>query len=385
MGVFVNQGEAMKRICILLLTVSAILVITPLAALADGETTVGAEIHAEHNLHLNDQGRGKNFHEFTINRGWLWVDHSFSDRYEARITVESEEPLMGESNGTGWTMRLRHAYLQVNELVNYVDLQAGLLDNYYISRVEDVWGYRYVDEVSLHKLGYLSEADIGVSLVGVCPGDWGVLVVQVLNGGGYFERDMNKYKDFIVLAEIHPFPKSPDFSEVALIGQYYMGWPNIADGSVGRSFSENTKKDRLSGGAIFQYRSWIRGFAEVFLTQDDSDWTNDTSDEFVDEAYGFSVLGSINIATSDTWLARVKVFGKYEWIDRNRNKELLFGDDEDARYLVAGASYEPVDGYELALSVRRDTENVLITSGSSQFITEEESNFFLISARAFVQ
>ena len=373
----------MKRICILLLTVSAILVITPLAAFADGETTVGAEIHAEHMLHLNDQGLGKNFHEFTIKRGWLWVNHSFNDRYEARLTIESDEPMQGASNGTGWTMRLRHAYLQVNDLIKYVSAQAGMVDNYYIMRVEDIWGYRFVDEVSLHKLGYMPEADIGVSLIGVCPGGWGTLVLQVLNGASYMERELNKYKDFAIVAEIHPFHKSPDFSEVALLGQYYYGFPNLVDNSGPVSFSENTKKTRMNGAFIFQYRNWVRGFAEIFLTQDDNDWTNNTNDEFVNEASGFTLFGSANIATSDTWLAHVKIFGKYEWINRNRNAtNSLAADEGDARYLIAGASYEPVDGYELALSVRRDTENVVV---DNSFINELERNFFLVSLRAFVQ
>ncbi len=371
----------MKRICILLLTVSAILVITPLAAFADGETTVGAEIHAEHMLHLNDQGWGKNFHEFTIKRGWLWVNHSFNDRYEAHLTIESDENGANELNSTGWTMRLRHAYLQVNDLISHINLQAGMVDNYYIMRVEEVWGYRYVDEVSLHKLGYIPEADLGISFIGMCPGDWGRLVLQVLNGASYTDRELNKYKDFAFTAEIRPFHKSPDFSEVAILGQYYYGWPNISDGSGMLSFSENTKKTRMNGAAIFQYRSWVRAFVEVFMTQDDNDWTNDTSDEFVQEAYGYSVFGKVNIATSDTWLARVKVFGKYEWIDRNRNAEGLQADEDDARYLIAGASYEPVDGYELALSVRRDTENVII---DNSFVNERERNFFLISLRALV-
>jgi len=373
----------MKRICILLLTVSAILVITPLAAFADGETKVGAEIHAEHSLHLNDQGKGKSFNEFELKRGWLWVNHTFSDRYEARLTVESYQPDGGDANSTGWMMRLRHAYLQVNQLIRYIDAQGGMIDNYYISRLEDVWGYRFVDEVSLHKLGYLPEADLGISLIGHCPGDWGVLVMQVFNGGGYTVREMNKYKDFEFVAEIRPFPKSPDFSEVALIGQYYLGWPNIPDNSGSTSFSSNTKKDRMSGGLIFQYRSWVRAFAEVFKTQDDNDWTNDTSKEFVNEAQGFTVFGRANIATSETWLANVRIFGKYEWIDRNRNAtDPLVADEGDARHLIAGASYEPVDGYELALSVRRDTVNEIV---DNSFINERESNFFLVSVRALIQ
>jgi hypothetical protein len=373
----------MKRICILLLTVSAILVITPLAVLADGETNYGAEIHVEHRLHLNDQGMGKSFNEFNVKRGWFWVHHTFSDRYEARLTLEAYDPMRNESNNTGWTMRLRHAYLQVNGLVRYVDAQAGMVDNYYIARVEKAWGYRFVDEVSLHKLGYLPEADLGVTLIGKCPGDWGVLVVQVLNGASYTERELNKYKDFAIVADIRPFPKSPDFSGVALLGQAYIGWPNIVDNSGSVSFPKNTEKNRLNGAAIFEYRNWLRAFAEVFQTKDDQNWTNDKSPQYVNEAVGFSLFGRVNIATSDTWLARVRVFSKYEWIDRNRNAtDPLLADEGDARYLIAGVSYEPVDGYELAISIRRDTENHVV---DNSYINEQESNSLLLGLRALIQ
>lgn len=58
----------MKRICIPLLLASVILYANPSVVWA-GETAFGAEIHAENLLHLNNQGRGKNFNEANISRG----------------------------------------------------------------------------------------------------------------------------------------------------------------------------------------------------------------------------------------------------------------------------------------------------------------------------
>ena len=370
----------MKRISLWLFAATVLLFASGAQVVA-AETTVGAEIHAQWLLHLNDQGLGKNFNYFNIHRGQLIVDHSFSEKYSAKIVVESYTN--GLSVNDGWSTRLRLAYLQANTVLPYTNIRFGMQNNLWNEKVEGVWGLRFVDAVSLYKLGYVDQADLGVSLIGNCPGGYGILAIQLVNGGGYHESEINKYKDCIIYGEFHPFPKNADWSEVALLVESYTGYPNIEDGSQGASFSENTMKNRLQGGAVVKYRKWLTAFGEYFVTRDDANWNNSTADEFVDEANGFSVFGRLYVATTEKWLSRVSIFGKYERVDKNKNAENpLVKDNGDARYLVAGLSYEPVDNYELAVVVKRDTVSELVNNVR---IEEVESNSLMFTMRAFIK
>lgn len=367
----------MKRVCRWLLAVTFLLTLSGAKVIA-GETTVGAEVHAHWMLHLNDQDLGKNFNYFNVHRGWLTVDHTFSDKYSANMIIEANTTGYAPSNS--WETHLRSAYFQVNTILPYTNVRFGMHSVLWIEKVESVWGLRFVDEVSLHKLGYLPEADFGVSLIGNCPGGFGVLAVQALNGPGYMQTELNKYKNFALYGEFHPFPKNADWSEIAILGQYYKGYPNVA--STGPGFSSNTKMDRMQGAVVIKYRKWLTGYAEYFVTKDDADQTNNTDDIFVQEANGFTVFGRLYVATTDKWLARVSVFGKYERVDKNKNAvSPLEQDNGDARYLVTGVAYQPIDNFELAIALRRDTVSEVVNNIR---IEENEANSLMFTMKAFI-
>jgi hypothetical protein len=373
----------MKRICVGLLAVAILLGIGSAQVLA-GETTFGGEVHAHWLLHLNEQGQGKNFNYFNVKRGWLIVDHKFDEKYEAHFILESAarggaSTLTGNS---GYDTRIRTAYIQANNVLRYLDLRFGMHDLLWMEAVEKLWGLRFVDEVSLHKLGYLNRADLGGSIVGHCPGAWGVLALQVMNGAGYTGTEENKYKDFVMFAKINPFPKSPDWSEVAFLGQYYMGYPNVSDGSGGVSFSDNTMKDRMQVAAVMKYRKWFTAFGEYFIAKDDANWNNNTDDEFVNEANGYTLFGRLYVATSEKWLSHVSLFGKYEWVDKNKNADGLDADDGDLRFLTVGAAYEVREGLEMAIVVRRDTVNEKVLDLR---IDEVETNSLQLTMKALIK
>ncbi len=377
----------MKRICMGLLAVVILLGIGAAQVLA-GETKMGGEVHANWLLHLNNQGLQKNFNSFNLSRARVAVEHKFDEKYQAELVIEALDRtwMLDEMAGTDWgsyDIKVRRAYLQGNKLLPYTDVRFGMHDLLWIEKVDRLWGLRFVDEVSLHKLGYLPEADLGVSLIGMCPGSWGVLAVQAMNGSGYMSGEANKNKNFAIYGELIPFPKSPDWSEVSIMGQIYEGWPNIADGSGGASFSDNTMMDRMQVGMTFKYRKWVTAFGEYFVAKDDADWTNNVDDEFVDEANGFTLLGRLYVATSEKWLSRVSLFGKYEWVDKNRNATgSLDQENGDARFLTAGVSYTPTEGAEVAFAVKRNTVSEI---ENNIRIEEVESNSISISIRALLR
>lgn len=346
----------MKRICLLLLVVTAFLLATN--SLTAGELKVSGVVFANWKMHLDDQGQGEKYNCFDISRARLILDQQYSEKFSANMAID----LIPRSSldAYGLEFRLLSAYIQGKSLIKYTTMRFGMQGLLWFDHVEKAWGLRYIDAVSLNKLGYLERSDLGFTIIGECPGNYGRLAMQIVNGGGFTKTEKNKNKDLIIFAAGYPLPKNPDFGEVGIMAQYYKGWPNLAyPESTATDFSKNTKRDRLQVAGVFKYRKWVNAVVEYFQTWDKNDATTATTKDNQEKAKGFSLMGKINVATAETWLAKVYCFAKYEWIDKHiqLDKALYpFETQEgDGQFLLGGFGYSPVDGYELAISVVRET------------------------------
>jgi hypothetical protein len=357
----------MKRICLLLLVVTAFLFATN--SLTAGEPKVGGAIFANWKMHLDDQGQGKNFNSlnsFDISRARLILDQQFGEKFSANLMIDVIP--RSSMDDYGLQYRLRSAYVQGDKLIKYTTMRFGMQSLLWFDYVEKAWGLRYLDAVSLDKLGYLERADLGLSVIGECPGNYGTLALQIVNGGGFTHREVNKNKDIIIFAAGYPFPKNPDFGETGILVQYYKGWPNIAntaDTSVAsQDFGKNTKKDRMQIAGVIKYRKWASAVVEYFQTWDKEDVATVMTDDNQEQAKGISLMGKLNVATAETWLSKVYLFAKYEWIDKHTqlDKGLFPYESQagDARFFLGGFGYSPVEGYELAISIVRESTKVPI-------------------------
>jgi hypothetical protein len=370
----------MKRICLLLLVVTAFLFATN--SLTAGEPKVGGVIFANWKMHLNDQGQGKNFNSFDIARARLIFDQQFGDKFSANLMIDLI-PRSG-TDAYGLQYRLRSAYIQGDKLIKYTTMRFGMQSLLWFDYVEKAWGLRYIDAVSLDKLGYLERADLGLSIIAECPGNYGTVALQFVNGGGYTQHEMNRNKDCVVFAAAYPLPKNPDFGETGVWAQYYKGWPNITNTATGdQNFHKNTKKDRMQVAGVVKYRKWVSGVVEYFQTWDKEDVTTIITKDNQEKAKGFSLMGKVNVATAETWLSKVYLFSKYEWIDKHTQLDKTLyqyaSQDGDARYFLGGVGYSPVEGYELAISIVRETTKVPNPIVNPVEIREDEKNSIQIN------
>ena len=370
----------MKRICLLLLVVTAFLFATN--SLTAGEPKVSGVLFANWKMHLNDQGQGKNFNSFDITRARLILDQQFGEKFSANLMIDVIPRSSMDEYGLQY--RLRSAYIQGDKLIKYTTMRFGMQGLLWFDYVEKAWGLRYIDAVSLDKLGYLERADLGLSIIGECPGNYGTLALQVMNGGGFTHHEMNKNKDFIVFAAAYPLPKNPDFGETGIWAQYYKGWPNITNTATGdQNFHKNTKKDRMQVAGVIKYRKWVSGVVEYFQTWDKEDVTTVITKDNQEKAKGFSLMGKINVATAETWLSKVYLFAKYEWIDKHTQLDKALYPFEsqagDARFFLGGVGYSPVEGYELAISIVRETTKVPSPLVNPVEIREDEKNSIQIN------
>ena len=379
----------MKRICLLLLVVTAFLFATN--SLTAGEPKVGGVLFANWKMHLNNQGQGKNFNSFDITRARLILDQQLGEKFSANLMIDVIP--RSSMDDYGLQYRLRSAYIQGDKLIKYTTMRFGMQSLLWFDYVEKAWGLRYIDAVSLDKLkdsqgnSYLERADLGLSIIGECPGNYGTVALQIVNGGGFTHHEMNRNKDFIVFAAAYPLPKNPDFGETGIWAQYYKGWPNITNTATGdQNFHKNTKKDRMQVAGVIKYRKWVSAVVEYFQTWDKEDVTTAITKDNQEKAKGISLMGKVNVATAETWLSKVYLFAKYEWIDKHTQLDKALypyeSQDGDARYLLGGVGYSPVEGYELAISFVRETTQVpspLVNPVESQ---EDEKNSIQINMTA---
>jgi hypothetical protein len=373
----------MKRICLLLLVVSAFLFATN--SLTAGEPKVGGVIFANWKMHLNDQGQGKNFNSFDITRARLILDQQFGEKFSANLMIDLIPRSSMDEYGLQY--RLRSAYIQGDKLIKYTTMRFGMQGLLWFDYVEKAWGLRYIDAVSLDKLGYLERADLGLSIIADCPGNYGTVALQVVNGGGFTQQEMNRNKDFIFFAAGYPLPKNPDFGETGIWAQYYKGWPNITNTATGdQNFHKNTKKDRMQVAGVIKYRKWVSCVIEYFQTWDKEDVTTIITKDNQEKAKGFSLMGKVNVATAETWLSKVYLFAKYEWIDKHTqlDKTLYAFESQngDARSFLGGVGYSPVEGYELAINLVRETSKIPSPLVNPIEVREDEKNSIQINMTA---
>jgi hypothetical protein len=260
--------------------------------------------------------------------------------------------------------------MRINNLMPMTDMVFGLQGLVWADKFLEAWGLDYVDEGSMEKLGYLHDADFGVSFYVVPTCGWGEVILQAVNGGGLTESEHNKNKDLVAFLQINPLKDQPGWSHSAIWAQYYKGWPNI-EPSGNLSFSDNTAQDRLSVAGLIKYSNWFTAYADYFLTTDDMNDTDvpDTTVTGVnlpdeEKANGVTVFAKVAVATAeDSWLSDVYLFAKYEYLDKHTDHEAeglqLYADEDDARFITIGAGYELTEGFHFALTLKRSTVNRL--------------------------
>lgn len=348
----------MNRASMLWLIVAGVLFVA--GSLFAGDTEVGGEVYARWNLALNDQSiasaeQVKNYNNFEIAQAWIDIHHTFNEKYWARLTTDLYS---GDSNVDAF---VQFAYLHINDVLPYTGLRFGLQEGVWADMVDKAWTLRYVDVASMEQFGYAEYADFGASLYSTCPGNWGSLVLQVTNGGGFNHSEANKYKDITLFAEVNPFKDNPDWSSSAIYGMYYYGFPNIAP-MPGASFSDNTTKQRMAVAGKLTYKEWFTLYADFFTTADDDSifQAEDTPYPEEDKSNGVTVFGRISASQDEgTFLSHVFLFGKFEFLDMHKDHTdatlALYAEEGDTKQLLVGAGYQMVEGLEVALTFKRVT------------------------------
>ena len=307
----------------------------------EGSTSVSGRMYYDiSNVNMKSNGvtpaGAPNGTNFDIKRFYISVDHKFNDTYSANVTTDFNY----DSGPAGATqLYLKKAYLQA-KYSDALVVRLGSADLPWVPFVEDIYGYRYVENVMIDRAKFGTSADWGVHASGKLGAGGGLVIsyaVSAINGMGYkkpgFIGGVNRSKGIDVegrlSASMHDFTVAVG-GYTGKLGNDIQGTATFHNAERFDALVAYTGKRLRLGGEYFYANDW----ADV--KQANPLLTNSTE--------GWSGFGSFKMTD------KVAVFGRYDWVKPKRDTAPTLVNN----YFNVGISYSPAKIVDFALIYKRD-------------------------------
>jgi hypothetical protein len=261
---------------------------------------------------------------FDIKRFYLGVDHKFNDVWSANLTTD----VAYVSADSLTQVYIKKAYLQA-KLSDAAVIRFGSADLPWIPFVEDVYGYRFVENTLIDRDKFGTSADWGVHASGKLAGGLFNYAVSVVDGQGYKNPVRTKTMDIEARANIN----YDNF--IVAVGGYTGKLGKEIQNGVPTPHTAN-RFDALAAYVVPRFRVGVEYFSA-------SDWNNVTT-VVSDKSDGYSVFGSYNFTP------QVSAFGRLDWVKPVKDTK---PGEKDA-YWNIGLNWEPVKVVDLALVYKHD-------------------------------
>ncbi len=304
---------------------------------------------------------------FDIKRLYLGIDHKFNDVWSANVTTDvsliantntvtgtansaTAQPGQGTTTPTafpktvGETLYLKKAYLQ-GKFDDALILRIGSADLPWVPFVEEVYGYRYIENTLIDRTSFGTSADWGVHLLGSFEHGLVSYQISAITGGGYRNplrsqsidlegRLALNYEGFVAAVGGYTGKRAADtFTPFSPTNNAVTP---IQTGVDVTTFHTAERFDTLVGYA----KGNIHAGVEYFWSKNWNQVTkvpNDTSD-------GWSAFASYKFTS------QFSVFGRYDWVHPTRD---LFPTLKE-HYFNFGLTYSPTKIVDLSLVYKRD-------------------------------
>jgi uncharacterized coiled-coil protein SlyX len=282
---------------------------------------------------------------FDIKRMYIGIDHQFNDVYSANLTTDFQyNTTVGATE-----LFIKKAYLQA-KYFPWLTIRAGAADLPWVPFVEDLYGYRHIENVLIDRTKFGTSTDWGIHALGSFDplgsptGPVVSYAVAVINGEGYK-----------VVPGTGSAPRTDSLDVEGRISAKWMDWTLGLGGYSGRLGADagtpgtppvllaaNTvRHDATRFDAILAYTSGpYRAGVEYFSA---NNWTA-VKNIPTDKADGYSAFGSW--AFDPQW----SVFGRFDNVKPNKTT----ASGKKDTYFNIGLQYEPVKIVDLALVYKRD-------------------------------
>lgn len=289
------------------------------------------------NSGLNLSGNGNHSPDgihYDIKRMYIGIDHQFNDVYSANLTTD----FLYDATAGATQLYIKKAYLQA-KVNDALILRAGSADMPWIPFVEDVYGFRYVENTLIDRTKFGTSADWGVHALGALPVGPAKLsyALSVVNGAGYkkpgFVGGVNRSEGM-------------DFEgRVSVAYKGFIGAVGGYDGMLGSDFNDVVTfhtAERFDALAAYSNK-WFKVGGEYMWANADVNAAQTTT-KIADKSEGYGFFGNVNVAP------RWTLFGRYDWVKPRETTQPSLVNP----YYNVGIQYEPAKIVDLALVYKHD-------------------------------
>jgi Phosphate-selective porin O and P len=313
--------------CAALAVGSALAVALPAAA--DESTTVSGKMFVDvtdYDLTNDGVDSAANGFGVDVKRFYLGVTHNFDDIWSANITTDFNYV----ANDSESQLYIKKAYLQAKLSDAFIG-RVGSADLPWVPYVEDLYGFRYVENVLVDRLKFGTSADWGLHAAGKVSDGMFSYAASVVNGGGYKNPTRSSSVDFEGRVAFVPV-KGLNIA----IGGY--------SGKLGKDIEGSATPPQHTAQRLDALVAWsngpLRAGVEYFQTQD---W-NQVTTVASDKADGLSLWGSYNF--NDHW-------GVFARGDSAKTSKDLNSDLKD-EYFNAGVVSHPRKNIDVAFVYKHE-------------------------------
>jgi hypothetical protein len=164
-------------------------------------------------------GQSKDFNQFLLERAYVTVRASVSQRMSIRVTSDVFQS--GDQNG--WTIRAKYAYLHYDFLrrAGWTGaVRAGMLHNVMVEHLEQFWP-RFMSPVAFERTGGFASADVGAAALVALPARLGEIYAHVVNGPGYTRRETDRFKDYAARLTLTPLARRRGFLSTLTVSPWF--------------------------------------------------------------------------------------------------------------------------------------------------------------------
>jgi len=261
-----------------------------------------------------------------VKRFYLGVTHGFDDMWSANLTTDFNYV----SNDSETQVFVKKAYLQA-KFSDAAVVRLGSADMPWIPFVEDLYGYRYVENTFIDRLKFGNSADWGAHVGGKAMDGMVNYALSAVNGNGYKNPTRSKSVDLEGRVGVMPI------KDLNLAVDFY-------NGKLGNDVEGATTANTASRWDLVAAYAFSRANvgAEYFSAKNFTKSAITTGPE--DKADGYSIWGSVN--ATDT----VAVFARY---DQAKPSKDVASSLKDTYYNI-GVSYKARKDVDLALAYKNE-------------------------------
>ncbi len=258
---------------------------------------------------------GESYKAFEIQRAYLGYRYTFNDEWYGYIVLDVGDPEAGDHQFSAF---LKNAYLRYTK--SDLTFLFGMVPTTQFKVAEDIWGYRYIEEVFQDLYSFSSSADLGAT-VKYDFADFISADLSVFNGEGYQRIQSDNYMRPALGITLFPVQ-----SVTARVYADYMGG-DVKQKSYSGFLAYQDNKVTVAGGYNYQ--------ENVNMIEDR-------------DRFGPSVFATY------IPVPNIKIFGRYDQLKSNT----LAGESDpwqinrDGQLVIAGLEYSPLRGVKFAPNYR---------------------------------